>query len=123
MSLIFLFQGTAANMDVCEQIEKISDFLSNYQEHKEFDGDSFLEFVVEGYFNSQGYFGGHHHDSKHDNAPVHSSKQCCQHIIFFSPFYPPLISNVPKEEQSQFNYYTLQLYSRYLESLFQPPKV
>ncbi len=123
MSFLFLFQGMAANMEVCEQIEEMSHFLAHYQDHKELDGYSFLEYVYEDYLNDDGELDDHHQDSEHGDAPVHNGHQCCQHLVFFTPFQPSEISAIPSEEQNKFNYYTFQLNSRYLESLFQPPKV
>lgn len=123
MSLLFLFQGMSANMGICEQIEKISCFVSHYQEHKEFDNYSFLEYVYEDYINDEGNSDDHHQDSEHDNAPVHSSHQCCQHFVFLDTFQTFLINSIPNEAKSQYNLYTFELNSRYLESLFQPPRV
>ncbi len=123
MSFLFLFQGMAANIEVCEQIEEISHFLSHYQEHKEFDGYSFLEYVYEDYINDDGTLDDHHQDSEHDNAPIHSNHQCCQHFVFYAPFESSLINVVSSEEQTLSNYYTFQFNSRFLEAPFQPPKV
>ncbi|MEH6766115.1 MAG: hypothetical protein V7655_16575, partial [Aequorivita antarctica] len=123
MSFLFLFQGMAANMEVCEQIKEMSHFLAHYQDHKELDGYSFLEYVYEDYLSDDGALDDHHQDSEHEDAPVHNGHQCCQHFVFFTPFQPAVISAIPSEKQNQFNYCTFQLNSRYLESLFQPPKV
>jgi hypothetical protein len=123
MSFLFFFQGIAANMEVCEQIEEISHFIAHYQDHKEDDGYSFFEYVYEDYINDDGKMDNHHPDSGHENAPVHNNHQCCQHFVFFEPFLPTLITTVSPEAQNQYNHYTFQLNSRYLESLFQPPKV
>ncbi len=123
MSFLFLFQGIAANMEVCEQIEELSHFVAHYQEHKEVDGYSFLEYVYEDYVDTDGTPEDHHQDSDHDNNPVHNSHQCCQHFVFFASIQPALINDVSFEAQNQFNHYTFQLNSRYLESLFQPPRV
>lgn len=122
MSFLFLLQGMAANMEVCEQIEKFSDFIAHYQEHKSFDGDSFLEFVYEDYIVDNHDADGHH-NSDEDNTPMHSSHQCCQHFVFFTSFEQTLLNAFHYEEHSQFNYYTSNIDTRYLESLFQPPKV
>ncbi|MEZ4792365.1 MAG: hypothetical protein R2783_02480, partial [Gelidibacter sp.] len=51
MSFLFLFQGIAANMEVCEQIEEISHFIAHYQDHKQNEGYSFFEYVYEDYIN------------------------------------------------------------------------
>lgn len=123
MSFLFLFQGIAANMEVCKQIEEISHFISHYQDHKESDDYSFLEYVYEDYINDDGQEHDHHQDSDHEDAPNHSSHQCCQHFIFFSSFQASEVASATAEEQRKSDYYTFQINSRSLESLFQPPKV
>ncbi|WP_261376874.1 hypothetical protein [Gillisia sp. Hel_I_86] len=123
MSFLFFFQGIAANMEVCEQIEEISHFIAHYQDHKEDDGYSFFEYLYEDYINDDGKVDNHHPDSDHENVPLHTSHPCCQHFVFFAPFQPISINTVSHGAQNQFNYYAFQLNSRYLESLFQPPKV
>ena len=123
MSFLFFFQGMAANMEICEQIEEISHFIGHYQDHKENDGLSFFEYVYEDYINDDGKVDNHHPDSDHENIPVHTSHQCCQHFVFFAHFQPSLVDMVSPGAKNQYNYYTFQLNSRYLESLFQPPKV
>jgi len=123
MSFLFLFQGMVANMEVCEQIEELTHFVAHYQEHKELDDYSFMEFVYEDYIIDDGTSNDHHKDSDHENAPKHTGHQCCQHFVFFASVQPTLMTAVPSEVQKQFNFYTFQLNSRSLESLFQPPKV
>ncbi len=123
MSFLFLFQGMAANMEVCEQIEEISHFIAHYQDHKQNEGYSFFEYVYEDYINYDGKPDNHHQESGHEEAPLHTSHQCCQHFVFFAPFHPTLINDCSSEEQNQYNSYTFNINSRYLESLFQPPKV
>ncbi len=122
MSFLFLFQGMVANMEVCEQIEKISDFISHYQEHKSFDGDSFFDFVYEDYIADTHDSDGHHQDSDHENVP-HTSHQCCQHFVFFSSVQMSFMNGFNAEEQIHFNFYTFNINSRYLETLYHPPKV
>lgn len=110
-------------MEICEQIEEISHFIAHYQDHKEDDGYSFFEYVYEDYINDDGKTDNHHPDSDRENVPVHTGHQCCQHFVFFAPFQLTLINDVSYDVQNQSNYYTFQLNSRYLESLFQPPQV
>ena len=81
MSFLFLFQGTVANMEVCEQVEEISHFIAHYQDHKEDDGYYFFEYVYEDYIIDDGKSDDHHQDSDHENAPLHTSHQCCQHFV------------------------------------------
>ncbi len=123
MSFLFLFQGIAANMEVCEQIEKIACFISHYQEHKEFDSYSFIEYVYEDYVNKDGNSDSHHHDSEHDNMPSHAHQQCCQHVVFFSAFQMFSKHVAFDELQAQFDFYSFELGSGYLDTLFQPPQV
>lgn len=123
MSFLFLFQGMAANMEVCEQIEELSHFISHYQDHNEIDGYSFIKYVYNDYLSNGEHGEDHHQDSGDQNEPVHSNHQCCQHFVFFTTFQPSLINTVVSEKQGQFNYYSFQINSRYLESLFQPPRV
>ena len=123
MSFLFLFQGMAANMEVCEQIEEISHFIAHYQDHKQNEGYTFFEYVYEDYINDDGKPDNHHQDSDHENLPVHTSHQCCQHFVFFTSVEASLMNGFNSEEQNHFNFYTSNINSRYLESLFQPPKV
>ena len=123
MSFIFFFQGIAVNMEICELIEKMSDYVAHYQEHKSIDGDSFIGFVYEDYIEDNHNNDGHHKDSDNEDAPVHTSHHCCHHFVFFAPFESSLMNGFNSEEQNHFNFYTSNINSRYLESLFQPPKV
>lgn len=123
MSFLFFFQGIAANMEVCEQIEEISHFIAHYQDHKEDDGYSFIDYVYQDYIKDDGKLDNHHPDPDHENAPVHTNHQCCLHFVFLSPFRPTSISPIFSESQNEYNFYNFQLNSRYLESLLQPPKV
>lgn len=123
MSFLILFQGIVGNMDLCEQIEKITHFFSHYQEHKEVDGYSFLEYVYEDYIGDEGNSDDHQQDTQHENAPVHFAHNCCQHIVFYAPFQP-LLNNIDSNEiQNHFIDYQFPLNSTHLESLFQPPQV
>ncbi|MDP2685604.1 MAG: hypothetical protein Q8O62_00170 [Aequorivita sp.] len=123
MSFLFLFQGIVANMEVCEQIEKISDFIAHYQQHKSFDGDSFFEFAYDDLIANNHDSDGHHNNTNDDNTPLHSNHQCCQHFVILTRFETINLNSVFSEKQTQFNYYTFNFHSRYLETLFQPPQV
>ena len=122
MSFMLLLQGVAMDMDLCDKIEKVSTFIEHYQDHKEFDGDSLFEYVVEDYFNNDGDKQGHHDDSSHDEVPSHSQHQCCHPIVFVSTSNSVAIKSIRFEGNIQFDHYTLPFNSRFLESLFQPPR-
>ncbi|MGV8814728.1 MAG: hypothetical protein ACOH2D_11530 [Gelidibacter sp.] len=121
MSFIFLFQGISQDMDLCEPIQKISNFISHYQDHKVY-GDSFFEYVVEDYIDKDVKNEEHHKNKGSENMPVHSHHQCCHPVVFIIKTNSFLLDRLKFEEKKDFNYYTFQLNSRYLESLFQPPR-
>lgn len=123
MAFLFLTQGMTTNMELCEQVEKFSNFISHYQIHKEHGGDSFYEYVVEEVFSDQGDDDAHHNGAMEDNAPVHTHHQCCTPTVFIAPSNVVLLKNFLFKEKRQYSYYSFQFNSRYLESLFQPPKV
>lgn len=123
LSFLILFQGIVGNMDLCEQMEKISQLVSNYQDHKKVDGYSFLEYVYNDYINDHGNSEDHHPDSDHENAPFHIHHQCCQNPVFVTPFLLSLNKVDSKEKQVNIDHRNLQLTSTYLETLIQPPKV
>ncbi|GBF22165.1 hypothetical protein C21_04358 [Arenibacter sp. NBRC 103722] len=122
MSFIFLLQGVAMDMDLCEQIEKISHFVEHYQDHREYDGDSFFEYVVEDYFNSEGDNGFHHTGSEEDKIPSHTHNQCCHPIVFVAPANSVEIKSIRFENSFEYGKYSFLFNSRFLESLYQPPR-
>ena len=123
MSFVFLFQGVATDMDLCDQIEKISDFIGHYEEHKAYDGDSFFEFLVEDYLNDIGDKEGHHKNSGKEKMPNHANHQCCHPLVFVTPSNTIAIKTLIFKTKSQYNHYSFHFNSRFLESIFQPPKV
>jgi hypothetical protein len=122
MSMLFLFQGITANMEICEQIEKFSHFISHYQMHKEYGGDTFYEYVVEVIFSDQADNKDHHDGSHDDSAPVHSHHQCCHPTVFLTPSNALALKPLLFKERATYSHYSFQFNSRYLESLFQPPR-
>ncbi|RAJ24494.1 hypothetical protein LX77_02048 [Gelidibacter algens] len=121
MSFLFLFQGISQDVDLCEPIQKISNFITHYQDHKIY-GDSFFDYVVEDYVDNDAKNEGHHNNQDKENMPVHAHQQCCHPLVFIIEANSILLDRLKIEEGKQFNSYTFQLNSRYLESLFQPPR-
>ncbi len=120
---MFLFQGMARDMDLCEQIEKFSNFVSHYQDHEKSHGDSFFEYLVEDYFSS-GADNGHHHPGLDKNqSPTHANHQCCHPLVFVTPTSLFVMRLLKFETKQQFVNYTFQIDSRFQETLFQPPQV
>lgn len=121
MSFIFLLQGVAMDMDLCEQVEEISKFISHYEDHKDSNGDSFLEYVVGDYLNDNK--DEHHKGSDQEKIPSHSHNQCCHPVVFApTPLNSVAIKSIGFEINAEFDNSTFHFNSRYLESLFQPPR-
>ena len=123
MSILFLFQGISVDVDFCGPIKEVSNIIAHYQDHKIY-GDSFLEYVVEDFVDNDAKNEGHHNNPDKKNVPVHSQLQCCHPlVIFIANNNIALINRLKFEDKEQFNLYTINFNSRYLESLFQPPRV
>jgi len=123
MSILFFFQGISIDMDFCGPIKEISNIITHYQDHKVY-GDSFLEYVVEDYVDNDAKNEGHHHNPDNDNTPIHSHQQCCHPLVLMIENNNSVLTNRLKfEEKKHFNLHKVDFTSRYLESLFQPPKV
>ncbi|SMD44725.1 hypothetical protein SAMN00777080_3353 [Aquiflexum balticum DSM 16537] len=122
-SFLFLMQATAPGMDLCCELQKLPNLFDHYEEHQEFDGDSFLDFLAEDYFNDTGDAQGHHDDSDHDDLPFHGQHQCCHVHIFMTPLLgQPEIATLHFSTQTKGSHYNFSLCSEYSESPFQPPK-
>lgn len=123
MSFLFFFQGISIDMDFCGPIKEISSIISHYQDHKIY-GDSFLEYVVEDYIDSDVKNEGHHNNSDKETIPVHPNHQCCHPLILFvANNNTDPVNRLKFEDKELVNLYTINFNSRYLESLFQPPQV
>ncbi|APQ19208.1 hypothetical protein A9200_10525 [Maribacter hydrothermalis] len=123
MSFLFLFQGISLDMDFCGPIKEISSIINHFQEHKIY-GDSFIEYVVEDYLDNDAKNEEHHHNPDNDNTPIHSHQQCCHPLVLMIENNNLALTNQLKfEGKEQFNLHKVNFTSRYLESLFQPPKV
>ncbi|MFV1450899.1 hypothetical protein VBZ51_17235 [Maribacter sp. HS] len=123
MSFLFLFQGISLDMDFCGPIKEISNIITHYQDHKVY-GDSFLEYVVEDYVDNDAKNEEYHHNPDNDNTPIHSHQQCCHPLVLMIENNNLALTNQLKfEGKEQFNLHKVNFTSRYLESLFQPPKV
>lgn len=121
MSFLFLLQGITSTIDMCDKMEHFSDFMEHYQVHKDYDGDSFFEYVVEELFDDQG--DKEHHKGVHENeAPAHSHHQCCHASLFVMHSNSMVMKSITVEQAKQHTYYNFHFNSRFLESLFQPPR-
>ncbi len=123
LSIVFMFQAVMPSIDMGCEFQKIAAVYSHYQEHKNFDGDSFFEFIIEDFVLDDDSSKEHHENSNHHEAPIQNSHQCC-HITFFilqqSQFN---LEPVNFKETLKFDNYNAFFSSAYLDTLFQPPRV
>ena len=120
--ILLFFQGISANVDVCEQIHKISFFFTHYDDHKVY-GDSFYEYVVEDYVDKDVKNAKHHDNTERENVSFHSHHAHCHNEVFIANTDTTLLRQSKFAEEKQFNLHLLSFNSRFLESLFQPPRV
>lgn len=123
MSILFMFQAAMPNIDMGCEFQKIAAVYSHYLEHKTFDGDTFLDFVLEDYILDDGSGAEHHENSNHHETPLHSSHQCGHVTFFFSQEAQFILEAFNYKEILKFDYYNTSLSSTYLDTLFQPPRV
>lgn len=123
MSHIFLFQGMTLDMDMCQQFEKLSNFVSHYQDHKDFDGDSFYEYVFEEFFSGDHDEKEHPNSSNQNQSPSHSQHQCCHPLVFIAPTNSLVLTFMKFEGKISSSSMTSKFNSRFLETPFQPPKI
>lgn len=123
MSILFMFQAAMPNIDLGCEFQKIAAVYSHYQEHKNFDGDSFFEFIMEDYVLDDDSSKEHHENSNHHEAPFHNSHQC-SHITYFITCQSQFVlESFNFSEKLCFDNYNAFFSSAYLDTLFQPPRV
>tara|TARA_R110001592_G_scaffold3510_5_gene19601 strand:- start:220 stop:576 length:357 start_codon:yes stop_codon:yes gene_type:complete len=118
-----MFQAIMPNIDMGCEFQKIAAIYSHYQEHKTFDDDTLLDFVLEDYILNDGSSKEHHENSNHHEAPVQNSHQCSHVTCYFVQQSHFILESVNFKETLKFKYYIASLSSAYLDTLFQPPQV
>ncbi len=123
LSLIFVVQMFAPNMDVCCELLKLPALFEHFEEHKAFDGDSFFEFIVEDYVHHDDNSEGHHDHDKDDDLPFHGQHQCNHLPVYVTHAF----SNIELEDktfsiQTKGSFYQFLISYEYLEKLIQPPQ-
>jgi hypothetical protein len=123
LSILFLFQAVMPSIDMGCEFQKIAAVYAHYQEHKNFDGDSFFEFIIEDYVLDDDNSKEHHDNSKHHEAPVHNSHQC-SHITYFITDHSQFVLEAYNfSENLRFDNYNAFFSSAYLDTVFQPPRI
>lgn len=122
-SYLFLMQAMVPTMDLCCELPKLPNLFDHYEDHKEFDGDSFWQFLAEDYLNYKGDTQGHHDESDHDDLPFHGQHQCYHGYTFIAQLSNHLETDIFHfSTQTGATLYSFSLCSEYSESPFQPPK-
>ncbi|SHJ46511.1 hypothetical protein SAMN04488028_101207 [Reichenbachiella agariperforans] len=121
LTFIFITQALVPNMDICCELEKLPALISHYQEHKAYDGDSFVAFLIEDYLSDEEE--GHHDEAQDNDLPFHGQHQC-QHAPLFCTIEQQFsISELSAIERTQYTSYDQNIASEYSEAPFQPPKL
>lgn len=123
MAFLFLIQGMSINVDLCGKMEHFTDFLAHYQIHKKQGGDTFLEYIGEEISSYAGLEDSHKDDSHRHDTSDHEPHKCCHASVFVSPSSVAALDSIFVIQQSPPIHYSFLFNSRFLESLFQPPRV
>ncbi|UXP31589.1 hypothetical protein N6H18_14650 [Reichenbachiella agarivorans] len=122
LTCLFLIQALVPSMDICCELEKLPALMEHYRAHQSLDGDSFVEFVAEDYFNGDGTAQGHHEDDEHEDLPFQGDHQC-HHAPFLCTVNGPIfLSTVRVPHIIEYRDFSTSLISEFSDSPFQPPK-
>lgn len=123
LSMIFVVQIFAPNMDMCCELEKLPALFAHFEEHKAFDGDSFFEFLVEDYVHHDDNSEGHHDHDKDDDLPFHGQHQCNHAPIYLTYTFSNIeLGNKSFSLQTKGSFYQFSISSEYLDKPIQPPQ-
>lgn len=109
-------------MDICCELQKLPAVFAHFQEHRQLDGDNFLEFVYEDLLNAQGNESGHHNDSGHEDLPFNGNHQCSHAPLAFLTFQLEEFSLEVVNQNTIFGAYLSPSPQGYIDSPFQPPQ-
>jgi hypothetical protein len=117
LSILFMFQSVMSKVDMGCEFQKITLIYLHYKEHKAFDGDSFLDFLIEDYTNNNRIANEHH------EVPYHSSHQCSYLTFFFTQQSKDALEIFNYKENLKIYYYSAFFSSTNLDTLLEPPRV
>ncbi len=108
---------------MCE-LRKVPALFEHYLEHRQADGDSFLEFLYEDYLSDVGDKENHHGNGTSQEMPFqHHSIQshCCNFIPLTLINYE--LNQPHFETEKVLKIYSFNYSFLYLNAIFQPPRV
>ena len=122
LAIYFLLMGLFPNGELCE-LQKIPALYGHFLEHRQADGDSFLEFIYEDYLSDVGDKENHHGKDSSQEMPLqhHTAQSHCCNLMPLGlcncNLYRPNGEKIKGYKDYNFQYSFL-----YLESIFQPLK-
>lgn len=122
-SLFFLVQSTAPKTDLCCELNKLPNLYHHYQEHKECNDSSFIQFLLNDYLAQDSTGMQDHHSSDHEDLPLQGDHNCCHTPIFFACLDGVSLDGVATTLQINSCIYFSSINSQYAVSFFQPPQV
>lgn len=114
LGALFTLIAIFPHSDFCE-LNRIPTIYNHFLEHKEADGDSFLEFIYEDFLSDRGDRDGHHNNKPKEDFPFQSHSfhtHCCAYTL---PCYDINISLPTIDLMAITNYYSFNYSFLYLD--------
>lgn len=121
-SISFLIQGITPGLDLCCELQKIPNLLSHYAEHKDFDNDSFIQFLREDFFNEGHDMDGKHDTEEHEKMPFHGNHSCSHAQVFMPSYIHIEVDSFEINSSTSYSFHNEQVNSDFSYQPFQPPK-
>ena len=96
--------------------------MEHYEEHKECNDDSLLQFIFNDYINFDGLGDEHNDDSSHKELPFQGNHQCNHCGIYYSGIHDIELSKSEFSLADSIDLYAVFFTTRFPDSPFQPPK-
>ncbi len=119
-AILFLAQGMISADLGCE-LKKIPNLIAHYEKHKSTDGESFWQFMVSHFVDTENHTAGHS-DTDHTDLPFHGGRQCCHTPAFFLPDVSFSLTLSEHRTAHKSAFYNASSSSAHLDTPFQPPK-
>ncbi|HLT75027.1 MAG TPA: hypothetical protein VKZ68_08065 [Ohtaekwangia sp.] len=119
-AVLFLAQGMISSDLGCE-IKKIPNLIAHFEKHQEQNGDSFWQFMVSHFVDTEEH-SGDQSDPDHKDLPFHGARHCCHAPAFFLPEVNFALAPVEYEAIVKPAFYDASPSSAHRGAPFQPPK-
>jgi len=109
-------------MDLCCELPKLPNLITHYAEHQREDDDTFLQFLMEDYFDTDSAK-NHHDEPGQEDLPFHSTHQCSHAHGYFSVVTKINLTPTNKNTEKPSANYKMGFSSPYPDTILQPPQV